>query len=191
MYKIVEFSHHLIQNFYNYNSHRHLTFIDATCGNGHDSLFMANLLKPTDELICYDIQEIAINNTKNCLAQSNFKNITYHLGSHEVLIEPHFDLIIYNLGYLPNGDKSLTTKTSSSLKSIQNALEILNKSHDNCLIIIVLYPGHPEGFKESMAIDNFCYQLNSKNYLVCKYQNYNRPSAPYILTISKNILKNT
>ena len=57
------------------------------------------------------------------------------------------------------------------------------------LIIIVLYPGHEEGKIESSMIDEYVKSLPSKDFLVCKYQNYNRPTSPYILTISKNNLK--
>ena len=54
------------------------------------------------------------------------------------------------------------------------------------LIILVLYPGHTEGKIESDLIDNYLFNLSSKQYLVTKYQNYNRPTSPFILTISKN-----
>ncbi len=183
MFKIVEFSHLLISQFYNKNKDRHLTFIDATCGMGNDSLFIANTLKDTDNLICYDIQEIAINNTKELL--KDFSNITYHLQSHENFIENNVDLIIYNLGYLPNFDKSITTKAESTLNSIKNAIKITSNK-DDYLIIIVIYPGHIEGSIEAKVIDDYCYNLPSNKYLVSKYLNYNRPSSPYIITISKN-----
>lgn len=184
MYKIVEFSHLLITDFYKRNNHKKLTFIDATCGMGFDSLHLAKTLDNNGQVIVYDIQEIAINETKKLLEANNYHNILYKHQSHEDLNE-EFDLIIYNLGYLPNHDKSITTKASSSLESIKKALS-LSTNKDEYLIIIVLYPGHPEGKIESTIIDDYCFKLPSNKYLVSKYQNYNRITSPYIITISKN-----
>ena len=185
MFKIVEFSHILIKEFYERNKNKELTFIDATCGMGNDSLFMAQLLNNSGLLVCYDIQEIAINSTKSLLNERNFSNVIYHLTSHENFIEDNADLIIYNLGYLPTTDKKITTHVESTINSLRNAIEITSKK-DNYLIIIVIYPGHSEGKIESDSIDDFVYNLPSKYYLVSKYMNYNRPSSPYIITISKN-----
>lgn len=48
----------------------------------------------------------AIEETQKLLANANFNNVIYHLSSHEYIIEDDFDLIIYNLGYLPGSDKN-------------------------------------------------------------------------------------
>ena len=106
-------------------------------------------------------------------------------NAHEAFIENDVDLILYNLGYLPTTDKKITTQVESTINSIKNAIEITSKKNDY-LIIIVVYPGHTEGKIESDIIDDFVYNLPSKHFLVSKYMNYNRPSSPYILTISKN-----
>lgn len=185
MFKIVEFSHILIKEFYFRNKDKELTFIDATCGMGNDSLFMASLLNNNGQLVCYDIQDIAIKTTKELLNKNNFSNVVYHLKSHETFIEVEADLIIYNLGYLPTTDKKITTNVESTINSIKNAINITSNK-DDYLIIIVVYPGHVEGKIESDSIDEFVYSLPSKHYLVSKYMNYNRPSSPYVITISKN-----
>ena len=186
MFKIVEFSHILIKEFYFRNKDKELTFIDATCGMGNDSLFMASLLNNNGKLICYDIQDIAINTTRNLLESNDFFNVVYHLQSHENFNENEANLIIYNLGYLPTTDKKITTNVESTINSIKNAIKITSSKEDY-LIIIVVYPGHAEGKIESDTVDDFVYNLPSKNFLVSKYMNYNRPSSPYIITISKNL----
>lgn len=187
MFKIVEFSHILIQEFYKKSENKNLIFIDATCGNGNDTLFLAKTLNHMGTVIAYDIQKKAIDETQKLLSKTNFDNVVYHLSSHEFLIEDDFDLIIYNLGYLPGSDKKVTTKANATLNSIKKALSIINLKKD-FLIIIVIYPGHHGGLIESKLIDAFSYQLPSNLYLVCRYQNYNRPFSPYIITISKNKL---
>lgn len=183
MFKIVEFSHYLIKEFINRNQNNNLLCIDATCGMGNDSLFIVKNINQSSTLICYDIQEVAINSTKELL--KNYNNVVYNLQSHESFNEESADLIIYNLGYLPNTDKVVKTNSSTTLKSLENALRITNNKNDY-LIIIVLYPGHQEGLLESQVIDNYCYNLSSSKYLVSKYLNYNRPTSPYIISITPN-----
>lgn len=190
MYKIVEFSHTLIEDFINKYFHNNMILIDATCGRGNDTIFMANLIKQNGHVYSYDIQEEAINYTNNLLSSGNIKNVTTNLKSHENILENEFDLVIFNLGYLPQGDKTITTKHETSLIAIQNLVDKMKKFNHNALIIIVLYPGHKEGLIESKIIDNFVKTLPSCDYLVTKFLNYNRDTSPFILTISKNI-KNT
>jgi len=187
MYKIVEFSHLLITDYYNRFKHDNMVFVDATCGRGSDTIFMAKLLKENGKVYSYDIQEEAINYTSKVLKENKIENVVLYLESHEAIKELTLDLVIYNLGYLPNGDKSITTNHVTTLKSIELVLSRM-WMNPNMLIIIVLYPGHEEGLIESQIIDNFAYNLDSKKYLVCKYLNYNRPTSPYIITISENHL---
>lgn len=188
MYKIVEFSHLLIDEFYSRNKRNDLIFIDATCGRGNDTLKLATTLNHSGTVIAYDIQQVALHDTQKLLEKNGYEDITYHLESHDKLIEKDFDLIIYNLGYLPGSDKKIKTEVTTTLKSLKKALDISCKK-DEYLIIIVLYPGHKEGLEESYAVDEFCKELPSKFYLVSKYQNYNRPTSPYIITIGPNKYK--
>ena len=166
MFKIVEFSHYLITEHYKRLNRNDLIFVDATCGMGNDSLFMAETLNHTGHLVCYDIQDVAISTTKELLTSHNYLNVEYKQMSHEFISEIA-DLIIYNCGYLPGHDKSLTTKASSTLASVKKALSIM-AVNTNLLIIIVLYPGHPEGKVESDLIDSFAKELPSNKYLVSK-----------------------
>ena len=65
MFKIVEFSHILIQEFYKRNKNKNLIFIDATCGNGNDTLFLAKTLNHIGTVIAYDIQKKLLKKRKN------------------------------------------------------------------------------------------------------------------------------
>lgn len=185
MFKIVEFSHLLIKEYYEKYKHDNMTFIDATCGRGNDTIYMARLLKDNGTVYSYDIQNIAIEYTKQELLNENITNVILKLESHENINEIDIDLIIYNLGYLPNGDKTITTKATSTIASLNKVLTLM-ELNPKMLIILVIYPGHDEGNRESITIDNFVKVLPSNEYLVCKYLNYNRPKSPYIITISKD-----
>ena len=118
---------------------------------------------------------------KNFIAENikNTKN-AYNIN----IEEENIDLVIFNLGYLPGSDKSIQTNKDTTIKALNNLLPKMNK--ENMLIIICLYVGHNEGMQESLLVDQFVKDLSPSEFLVTKYQNYNRPSSPFILTISPN-----
>ena len=184
MFKIVEYSHLLIKEYYKKYKHDNMTFIDATCGRGNDTIFMANILQKNGHVYSYDIQKIAIDYTKELLNEQKITNVTLKHQSHENIDEISIDLVIFNLGYLPNGDKSITTNKDTTLKSIKKMVTLM-ELNPNMMIILVIYPGHSEGLEESNIINNYVLSLPSNKYLISRYQNYNRPSAPYIITINK------
>lgn len=165
--------------------------IDATCGNGKDTLFLAELLAPlSGGLIALDIQESAIMNTKALLEKqlSPAHQATVHLyhQSHETFPEIAHDkqikIIIYNLGYLPRGNKSLTTLTSTTLVSVKNALSLLISQG---LLSITCYPGHLEGAREEEALLEWSRHLDPKLYSVCHLRWQNRKESPSLLMIQK------
>jgi hypothetical protein len=154
-------------------------WIDATIGNGHDTYFLCSLVK---YVYGFDIQKTAIINTKEKL--SGFNNYQLILDSHEHFNQyvKQFDGIIFNLGYLPNGDKSITTNDTSTI----NTLEKLLKLYFNLEIIIVVYLGHQEGLIESNAIINYL-TTHQIRYLKLSIENTNT-SSPYLIQISKKRL---
>ena len=184
MFKIVEFSHLIIKEYIKNSTLSYIRCLDATCGMGNDTIFMADLLKDNGHVDSYDIQEIAITTTKEKIDNLNIKNVTLFHKSHEEIDASLYDLAIFNLGYLPTCDKNITTKKETTMIALEKLINEID-NNENLLIIICLYPGHTEGKIESDYIDNYVYNLSSKKYLVTKYLNYNRPSSPYIITISK------
>lgn len=176
MYKIIELAHIMLQN--------HLkpgdTAIDATCGNGHDTLFLSNIVGNEGKILSYDIQLEALESAK--LLNKNQSNITFIHQSHEYLIIDDAKAIVFNFGYLPNGDKTLTTKADTSLKALQN---IINNFNNDVLVILVLYPGHEEGKLEADVISNYCNNLSAKEFLVSTYKNSNQNNAPFLISIIK------
>jgi len=180
MYRIIDFAHKVL------NEHLKETdnAIDATCGNGFDTLFLARCV-PKGWVYAFDIQPLAIKNTKILLEKANAKNVTCILDSHERLFDHIKDpvhAVIFNLGYLPKGDKSITTKYESTLDTLDSLLEYaLNNKH--FLIVIVIYTGHTEGRKESEMIATKLKNLGNKHFLVTRFENFNRNHSPYVLTI--------
>ncbi|MGL4989977.1 MAG: tRNA (mnm(5)s(2)U34)-methyltransferase [Sarcina sp.] len=155
---------------------KNLIAIDATLGNGHDTDF---LIKHFKKVIAFDIQEQAVIAYKN----KNIENVDVVLDSHsnfDKYISENVDCIVYNLGYLPGANKHITTKTSSTIESINKGLELLG---ENGLIFIAMYPGHDEGAKEKASIINLAKELNTKKFGVMYQEFINRPNNPPCLLV--------
>ena len=163
-------------------------YADFTMGNGNDTLYMKKMC-PTGKIYAFDIQEEAIKITKkrlegeNCLdekvclihdSHANFKN---YIPESEGL-----DGALINLGYLPGGDKSITTKTKSTQKCLSGALEMLNPGG---VVVVCVYPGHDEGAKEGGEILKFAEGLEKKQFDCLYHRLVNVPEAPYIIAFQK------
>lgn len=152
--------------------------IDATAGNGHDSLVLASL---GATLYVLDIQKKALETTEERLA--SYKNVLYFLQSHATfppLPKPP-KLIIYNLGYLPGGDKTLTTTLKSTLESLTLATHLLAPQG---MITLMCYSGHPEGAKEEAALLLFTSFL--EGWDVTHHKWLKHPHAPSLLVLKKS-----
>ena len=161
--------------------------VDATCGNGKDSLFLSNLVSE-GHLFAFDIQKEAINNTNKLLKDNNKNNYTLFNCSHEFIgiklknYLGKISFIVYNLGYLPNGDDSITTNYKSTIKSIKESLKLINKKG---MIVLTVYPGHYEGFLESVKIKEFLKVLDDE-FKAFEYHNTDNVIAPYVIYIKKS-----
>lgn len=199
----------MIGKFYLFNSHIDLAHhywkrmvipgdivIDATCGNGHDTFVLASLaLGQTAEygkLYAMDIQEKAILATKDRLAaqltQKQAERVEYIQGCHsnfpKDINKESVKLIVYNLGYLPGGNKGITTQTSTTLESLRSALDLTAKGG---AISVTCYPGHQEGLKEQESILAWAAELNKMEWSVCHHTWLNRQAAPSLLFLQKGI----
>ena len=164
--------------------------IDATCGNGHDTLALAEA-QPS-KLYGFDIQQQAVDNTINLLKANGHENrldngtisiiCVSHSNMQKHVNEPA-DLIVFNLGYLPGGDKSITTSADETIQAIQTSLNLLNKDG---LLCITMYSGHAEGLAEKEMLLEMARELDTKVYHVA-YTSFpnQKKSPPEILMITK------
>ena len=168
--------------------------IDATCGNGKDTLKLCELALSPDTGIVYgfDVQIEAIAFTNEYLKEHLDAELLTRLKllqcSHAYFPEEiqtnSVSLIVYNLGYLPGGDKAKTTHTSSTLQSIENALMLLKMGG---AISITCYPGHAEGNIEMDALIQYASQLPPKEWSCCHHSWLNRRAAPSLLLMQKTL----
>lgn len=156
--------------------------IDATAGNGNDTLALCQLVGESGKVYAFDIQEQAVLNTKKRLADHGVENRA------EVLLESHTNMnqyveadsvscITFNFGYLPGGDHNLATKKESSIAAIHEGLRLLKKGG---MMSLCIYSGGDSGFEERDAILEELKTLDGKKYLVILSQYYNRPNNPPI-----------
>lgn len=158
--------------------------LDATLGNGNDTYKLLNILDSNGKLYGFDIQKEALNNTRQKIEKiKNLASKDYRLilDSHENLdryINYKLDYVIYNLGYLPGGDKSITTLAESTIKSVKKSMDLLN---NNGLINIVVYHGHAQGKDEKRSIEAFLKEINQDKYHILKHEFINQKNNPPIL----------
>ncbi|XP_057459181.1 uncharacterized protein LOC130749837 [Lotus japonicus] len=163
------------------------TVIDATCGNGFDTLAMLNLVADDSHngyVYALDIQKDALNNTSLLLEESinaDKKQLvklfnTCHSKMEEIVPRNALvRLVAFNLGYLPGSDKEIITRSETTLLALEAAERILLPRG---LISIVVYVGHPGGREELEAVETFAARLSVETWICCKLQMLNRPSAP-------------
>ncbi|MCT1904577.1 class I SAM-dependent methyltransferase [Oceanobacillus sojae] len=161
--------------------------IDATCGNGHDTLFLSQAVGSAGKVYGFDIQKQAIQKTKEKLQENDCQNVSLIQDSHEkipdYIKEDIFGGAIFNLGYLPKSDKLIITKPHSTLAAIGAILERLKT---NGLIILVVYYGHSGGKEEKEAVLSYTSQLDQKKYQVLQYRFINQQNqAPFLIAIEK------
>lgn len=170
-----ELSHHIIKRF----GYKFDIAVDATLGNGYDTDFLS---KNFSKVYSFDIQKCAINTYQS----KNINNVVLVNNSHEDFskyINGKVDCIVYNLGFLPGGDKNITTKCQSTLMSLESSLNIIDKGG---LITIALYRGHEEGKKEESAVISFAQNLPKEKYGVMLHSFINRNNtAPFLIVIEK------
>ncbi|MGJ5711662.1 class I SAM-dependent methyltransferase [Staphylococcus auricularis] len=161
--------------------------IDATCGNGFDTAFLAESV-PDGHVYGFDIQQAAIEATnQRTEAYSNVQTI--HASHSEVkqYIDAehvgHIDAAIFNLGYLPKGDKSIVTKPESTIQAIESIFDLLATEG---IIVLVIYHGHEEGKVERDALLNYLKQLDQQRAHVLQYEFINQQNnPPFICAIEK------
>lgn len=161
--------------------------VDATAGNGNDTLFIAQNAECTAKIFAFDIQQEALKQAKAKLLQVNLADrVQFILASHDEVndyIHEPLDLVIFNLGYLPGGNHQVTTKSEITLKALKIMLDKLSV---NGHIAVVVYPGHEEGLKECRLIKDFACSLAKKYFTVGWYQMINhKDKAPALCWIEK------
>ena len=140
--------------------------VDATIGNGHDTLLLAKLVGEKGLVYGFDIQPNAIVSTSNRLKENSVRDRVHLVEASHALMHDYIPMqhhgkiktVMFNLGYLPGTDKRIITKTDSTLTALKQAIKLV---HEEGVISIMIYPGHPGGDSESQAVLNWCRKLDN------------------------------
>ncbi|MFW5971901.1 MAG: class I SAM-dependent methyltransferase [Bacillota bacterium] len=178
----VEFSHMLLKEYIIKGD----TVVDATAGNGHDTVYLANLVGREGKVWSFDIQKAAIYNTRKKLMERSLENrVELIKDGHQNLekyINKKIKAMVFNLGYLPGGDKEITTEKNTTLAALDKGLSLLTNGG---LIVLVIYTGHPGGIDELNTILCYTSELDENIYNVLKYNFINQDTSPQVLAIIK------
>ena len=159
------------------------TLVDFTMGNGHDTAYLCSLV-PEGMVYAFDIQKEALENTSRLLSDMGYGNATLILDSHANVAKyvKSFRCGMFNLGYRPGGDKSVTTMTDSTLKAVTDGIALMEKGG---VLVISVYPGHEEGTREGEALYKLLSSYDKVYYSVIQYRMINSPTSPFIFAIEK------
>lgn len=165
--------------------------IDATAGNGHDTVYLAKLVGDQGTVFSFDIQETAINSTKKRIEEHHCHSqvLLFQRGHEEaktlIPTEKHGQIAgaVFNLGYLPGGDKAIVTKPETTITAINDIFSMLKKEG---IIVLVVYPGHEEGKNERDQLVSFGSSFDQQEAHVLTYQFINQKNnPPFIIAIEK------
>ncbi len=178
--KATELAHQLIRERVLQDDH----VIDATVGNGHDTLFLAKCVGNNGAVTGFDIQAQAISKAESVLADHS--NVTLYQKDHgeiATIVQTPIKAAMFNLGYLPSGDKNVITQSSSTIPALSACTELLLPGG---IITIVIYTGHDGGKAESDAVSEWCSKLIQSEFSVAQYQFINQINhPPHLIAIER------
>ena len=166
----------------------HLKAGDAACdftmGNGYDTEFLSKTVGETGHVFAFDIQEQALESTSENLRKAGCpNNYSLILDSHHN-VKKYVDVPIkagmFNLGYLPGGNKKITTMRETTMPAIEAAISLLDRDG---ILLIAVYPGHAEGDAEGKMIAEYLSTLIRYKHCATKIKILNSPTSPYFYIV--------
>ena len=160
------------------------TYVDFTMGKGRDTAFLCSLC-PRGRVYAFDIQPAALEQTAALLKEKGYENAELILDSHDAFrryVPGKIDGGLFNLGFLPGGDRSLTTRTGTTLAAVQGAVEALVPGG---VLGVAVYPGHAEGAREGELLQTWFASLDKCVGDVFIYRLLNVPDSPYMMIVEK------
>ena len=162
--------------------------VDFTMGNGNDTLFLSRTVGESGKVYAFDIQEAALESTRELLVQSGApENYTLICASHhrvrEFVKEP-IKAGMFNLGYLPgSGKKAVTTMRETTMPAVEAAIDMLLPDG---VLIVAIYPGHEEGALEGEMLREYFSSLSKYRICPSEFRILNSPTSPYFFLVEKS-----
>lgn len=161
--------------------------VDATLGNGHDTCMLAQLVGESGQVIGFDIQPEAVESTRKRLSEAGLLDrCQLHAVGHEHMAEyvsTSVRTVTFNLGWLPGGNKAITTHWETTRQAVEAALSLLMPWG---VCTICAYPGHTAGDEERKALMAFLSALRPQEFNVLHQRFLNAGAgAPECFVIQK------
>ena len=160
--------------------------VDATMGNGYDTVYLAKKVGENGKVYAFDVQEESLKSTTKKVNKEELNNVELILDGHQNMdkyVKEEVSCIVFNLGYLPRAKHQIITKADTTLEAIKKGLELLKP---NGVMSIAIYSGHEGGMEEKNEVYKYTETLDQNyfNVLCTKFINQiNNP--PELLLIEK------
>lgn len=161
------------------------TVVDFTMGNGHDTLWLSNMVGDSGKVYAFDIQQAALDSTANRLQEHGRRNVTLIKDSHSNVknyVKEPICAGLFNLGYLPGGDRSITTMWETTLPAIRAAIDLLEAGGG---LLIAVYPGHAEGTAEGIEVTKLLSEYDRRQMSCTQVRLVNSPTSPFFFLVEK------
>jgi len=164
------------------------TVVDATVGQGRDTEFLARRVGASGQVYGFDVQQAAVEETERRVSESGAgARLRVFATGHETMRHfiPESDYgsvgaVMFNLGYLPGGDKTITTESDTTVEALKQAGELIRPGGR---ITIVLYRGHPGGATESASVREWAESLDQTRFRSLSYRFVNQINQPPSLVV--------
>ena len=185
--RLTEKVHHILTNHLKEGNQA----IDATAGNGYDTLFLAEQVGPSGKVIAIDIQDCAIRSTREKLESAGLIDRVrlvsedHALALRKLIVDNHKKVaaITFNLGYLPGSDKSIQTRAESTDEALATSIQLLCPGGYLC---VTAYRGHSGGKTEAETVEAFMRKSQIEGNAVDCYEPESSNSPPILWVLKKN-----
>ena len=162
--------------------------VDATMGNGKDTLFLCGLVGESGHVYAFDVQQEAVERTRERVAEAGYAaRTTLLLAGHETMaqhVRVPVQAVMFNLGWLPGAEHAVTTKADTTLAAVRAAAELIAPGG---IVTVCVYPGHEEGMSELHALRQFAAGLDVRRFNVLVHSFINASvQTPQLILIQKN-----
>lgn len=156
--------------------------IDATAGNGGDTLLLCETVGENGRVLAMDIQRQAVENTRKLVEEKGFSHLVQvvqdsHANLAQYAAPESADCVVFNFGWLPGGDHNVFTQKESSLSAIEQGLACLKTGG---IMSLCVYYGRNNGYEERDAILEYVRGLDHRKYTVLVVDFANRINDPPI-----------
>jgi SAM-dependent methyltransferase len=163
--------------------------VDATVGNGYDALFLGHRVGPKGKVIGFDVQKAALAGAREILKfVGSINRVSLIHDSHTRVADylppgAAIDAAMFNLGYLPRGNRQIITRPDTTVLALRSVLDHLG---ERGRVTLLVYRGHEGGVPEYQGVRKFLVELPGDKWVVEELTSTSdSPVAPRLFRVQK------